>query len=138
MQVHLLPAHCCIPRHNGWQLDQPVCQAIDSQARFVGLARKQSIGVGSKTCILAAGMCRYKANMELAQPSVFGKGAGCDLLKDSCDAYTRRNPAQNFYCPAERKDGEGHEGVAFLFGMIVSVKHKAFSVADGLSDKISD
>lgn len=48
----------------------------------------------------------YKANMELAQPSVFGKGAGCDLLKDSCDAYTRRNPAQNFYCPAERKDGD--------------------------------
>lgn len=110
-------------KHIWWQLYQPDLQAKHSQALFVlGLARKQcSVVVGTEACIRAAVMCRYNANMELAQPSVFGKGAGCDLLKDSCDAYTRRNPAQNFYCPAERKDGEGRESVVFFLGMIENI-----------------
>lgn len=44
--------------------------------------------------------------MQLAQPALFGRKAGCELLKDSCDAYAQKNPAQNYYCPAARKDGE--------------------------------
>jgi hypothetical protein len=44
--------------------------------------------------------------MELAQPAVFGKGAGCELVKDTCDAFIKQTPAQNYYCPAEQKDGE--------------------------------
>lgn len=44
--------------------------------------------------------------MDLAQPALFGKGAGCDLLKDTCEAYTKKYPSQNYYCPPEKKDGE--------------------------------
>lgn len=44
--------------------------------------------------------------MDLAQPAVFGKGAGCALVEDSCDAYVKKHPAQNYYCPASNKDGE--------------------------------
>jgi hypothetical protein len=43
--------------------------------------------------------------MELAMPAVFGKGAGCELVKDTCDAFMKANPAQNYYCQAGRKDG---------------------------------
>ena len=52
--------------------------------------------------------CRYKANMDLAQPALFGKGAGCELLKEMCEAYIQKNPSQNYYCPADRKDSESH------------------------------
>lgn len=44
--------------------------------------------------------------MELAQPAVFGKGAGCELVKETCDAYVKETPTQNYYCPKERKDGK--------------------------------
>jgi hypothetical protein len=44
--------------------------------------------------------------MELAQPAVFGKGAGCELVKETCDAYIKQAPAQNYYCHAEQLDGE--------------------------------
>jgi hypothetical protein len=48
----------------------------------------------------------YKANLDLAQPAVFGKGAGCELVKESCDAYVKQNPQQNYYCRADRKDAD--------------------------------
>lgn len=44
--------------------------------------------------------------MKLAQPALFGKGAGCELVKETCEAYIKRNPAQNYYCSADQKDGE--------------------------------
>jgi hypothetical protein len=56
--------------------------------------------------LLWVAVCRYKANLDLAQPAVFGKGAGCELVKESCDAYVKQNPQQNYYCRADRKDGE--------------------------------
>lgn len=48
----------------------------------------------------------YKTRMDLATPAVFGKGAGCDLVKDTCTTYAQANPLQNYYCPAGRKDSE--------------------------------
>jgi hypothetical protein len=44
--------------------------------------------------------------MDLAQPAVFGRGAGCELVKDTCDAYMKQFPAQNYYCPANQKDAD--------------------------------
>lgn len=49
---------------------------------------------------------RYKSRMDLAMPAIFGKGAGCDLVKDTCENYIKANPTQNYYCPADRKESE--------------------------------
>jgi hypothetical protein len=44
--------------------------------------------------------------MDLAQPPVFGKGAGCDLAMDTCTNFMSKNPWQNYYCPAPRENSE--------------------------------
>jgi hypothetical protein len=44
--------------------------------------------------------------MELAMPAVFGKGGGCALVKDSCAAFVKANPLQNYYCPAARREAD--------------------------------
>lgn len=48
----------------------------------------------------------YKTRLDLAQPATFGRGAGCALLQDTCSAYIEANPLQNYYCPAEREEGD--------------------------------
>lgn len=49
---------------------------------------------------------RYKTRMDLAQPATFGRGAGCSLAMDSCNAFVKKHPDQNLYCAADRADGE--------------------------------
>lgn len=49
--------------------------------------------------------CRYVTRKDLAQPALFGAGAGCDLAMDTCQAYVAKTPGQNLYCPADKKDG---------------------------------
>lgn len=44
--------------------------------------------------------------MDYAQPAVFGRNGGCDLAMDTCGAVIKNNPLQNWYCPANRVDGE--------------------------------
>ncbi len=44
--------------------------------------------------------------MDLAQPATFGRGAGCDLVMQSCNEYVKKHPNQTLYCRPDRADGE--------------------------------
>lgn len=44
--------------------------------------------------------------MDLAQPPVFGKGAGCDLAMGTCANFVAKNPWQNFYCAPKTENSK--------------------------------
>eukprot|EP00775_Hariotina_reticulata_P005454 gene5454-5688_t len=48
----------------------------------------------------------YSTRKDLAQPALFGAGAGCDLAMGPCNTFIEKNPQQNLYCTANRLEAD--------------------------------